>query len=99
MKNIGRIESIEGSKLLSLIWTMGTNVYVIAGLSLFVIGTFFWLVLLSRLDLSFVYPFGALQYFMIYLISYFLLGETISIGKIIGVAIIMSGILVIGRFG
>jgi drug/metabolite transporter (DMT)-like permease len=99
MKNMGRVDSLAIEKIIPLIVSMGTNVFVIAGLSLFVIGTFFWLIVLSRLDLSFVYPFGALQYIFIYAISYFFLGEHISAGRIAGVSVVLCGILIIGKFG
>jgi drug/metabolite transporter (DMT)-like permease len=99
MNNIGNISDLSLSALLPLALKMVTNIFVITGLSLYVVGTFFWLVLLSRLDLSFLYPFGALQYFFVFLVSYFLLGETIRPARIIGVAIIMIGIFIIGKWG
>lgn len=99
MKDIGKIDGLELELLLGLIWKMGTNVFVILGLSMYVVGTFFWLVLLSRLDLSFLYPFGALQYLFIYIISYFFLGEHITLGRIVGVSVVLLGILIIGKFG
>lgn len=99
MSKGGVISSVSFDTILPLIWRMGTNIFVIAGLSLYVIGTFVWLILLSRLDLSFLFPFGALQYFIIYLISYFFLGEHITLGRIAGVALIMVGIVIISRFG
>lgn len=99
MNGIGKIESLAPSLIIPLGIKMATNPFVFIGLSLYVVGTFFWLVLLSRLDISFLYPFGALQYVFIYLISYFFLGEHITIGRIIGVVFIMIGIFVIGRFG
>lgn len=99
MKEIGKIDTVSLPVLLPLIWTMGTNVFVIAGLSMYVIGTFIWLILLSRLDLSFLYPFGALQYLLIFIVSYFLLGEQIKLARIIGVAVVLGGIFIISRFG
>src|SRR4030042_6914024 len=97
MNGIGRIEAVELSTVIPLILRGGTNIFIIAGLTLFVIGTFFWLVLLSRLDISFLYPFGALQYLFIFLISYLFLGEEIRMGRIIGVLIILAGIFVISK--
>lgn len=99
MNGIGKIEALEPAVLIPLIIKMGTNLFVIGGLALYVVGTFFWLVLLSRLPLSFLYPFGALQYFFIFLISYLLLGEDIKPARIIGVGIITVGILIIGKWG
>ena len=99
MKQIGEVARLELSVILPLILQVGTNLFIIGGLSLYVIGTFFWLVLLSRLDLSFLYPFGALQYIFIFIISYFFLGESIKLGRIIGVLVILAGIYIISKFG
>ena len=99
MKNIGIVNSLQLSQIIPLVFRMGSNLFVILGLSLYVVGTFFWLILLSRLDLSFLYPFGALQYLFIFLVSYLFLGEEIKLARIIGVCIIMLGIFVIGKWG
>jgi drug/metabolite transporter (DMT)-like permease len=99
MNQIGKLEISELSLVLPMIIRMGTNIFVILGLSLYVAGTFFWLVLLSRLDLSFLYPFGALQYLLIFIVSYFLLGEEIKLARIIGVFVVMLGIFIIGKWG
>lgn len=99
MRQIGEIESLPLSLIPSLAFKMGANTFVIIGLSLYVVGTFFWLVLLSRLDLSFLYPFGALQYLFIFLISYFIFGEDIKLARVVGVAIILIGIYLISKFG
>lgn len=99
MNGLGKIESLHLAEIVPLVWKMGTNIFVIVGLSLYVIGTFFWLILLSRLDLSFLYPFGALQYFFVFAISYFILGEDLRLGRIVGVAIILLGIYIVSKFG
>ena len=99
MKGIGRIDGLNLEVIIPLLLKIATNFYIIAGLSLYVVGTFFWLVLLSRLDLSFLYPFGALQYLLIFVISYFLLGEQIKLARIIVVLVILAGIFIISKFG
>ena len=99
MTGLGKVDSLDMASVVPLVLRMATNIWVILGLSFFVIGTFFWLVLLSRLDLSYVYPFGALQYVLIFSISYFFLHEQISGGRIVGVLFILAGILIIGKFG
>ncbi|MCL4339415.1 multidrug resistance protein [Patescibacteria group bacterium] len=99
MKEIGTVESLSLEKIIPLAIKMGTNVFVLAGLSLYGIGTFFWLILLSRLDLSFLYPFGTLQYFFIFIVSYLVFGEDIKLARIVGVSIILVGIFIISKFG
>jgi len=75
------------------------NPFVIAGLFGFFISMLIWLYVLSRMELSFAYPFVALNYVLILFGSYFLLKETITPMKVIGVAVIVIGVYLISRGG
>src|SRR5690606_5825655 len=44
---------------------IATSPWVILGLMVYVSGTFFWLIALSRVELSFAYPFASLSYVLI----------------------------------
>lgn len=99
MGQIGRIDNLTLSTLIPTALAMATNLRVIIGITLYGFGTFVWLILLSRLDLSLLYPFGALQYFFIFAASYFLLGEHIGMGRIAGLLLISLGLLVLGKWG
>lgn len=99
MKQIGHIDNLDIKMIVPVAWSMGTNIFVIGGLSLYVIGTFIWLVLLSRLDLSFLYPFGALQYLLIFIVSFLVFGENIKPARIAGALVILVGIYIISKYG
>ena len=73
------------------------NPLVIAGLFGFFLSMLVWLYVLSRMELSFAYPFVALNYVLILFGSYFLLKETITPMKVIGVAVIVIGVYLISR--
>jgi len=75
------------------------NPFVIAGLFAFFISMLIWLYVLSRMELSFAYPFVALNYVLILLGSYFLLKETITLPKMIGVVVIIIGVYLVARGG
>ncbi|CEG57368.1 membrane protein of unknown function [Legionella fallonii LLAP-10] len=51
-----------------------------------------WLLLLTKTDLSFVYPLTALSYVTIAISSHYFLGESLSWLKILGILIIMIGV-------
>jgi drug/metabolite transporter (DMT)-like permease len=51
------------------------------------------------MELSFVYPFVALNYVLILFGSYFLFKETITPLKIVGVAVIIIGVYLVARGG
>ncbi|MBC8077704.1 MAG: EamA family transporter [Chloroflexales bacterium] len=70
---------------------------VVLGFALIFAGSLFWLGVISRANLSFAYPLLALNYLLIMLPSYYLLGERISLNQIVGAAIIVVGVVVITR--
>ncbi|GAI02453.1 unnamed protein product [marine sediment metagenome] len=73
------------------------NPFIIAGIISFALSMLVWLYVLSRLELSVAYPFVALNYVLILFASHFLLKETITPVRIIGVAVIVIGVYLISR--
>ena len=93
MSDIGPLSSVT----LSTAWAVVINPWVIGGLICYGLSTIFWLIALSRADLSYVYPFIALTFVIIFTASYLLFHEQISIQRISGAVIIIIGILVLVR--
>lgn len=69
--------------------------YVWAGLVLYGIGVLLWLYVLSKVPVSFAYPFVALGIVITTLSGVFLLGEEISRLSMIGIAITALGIVTV----
>jgi multidrug transporter EmrE-like cation transporter len=84
-------------KLGELLWRMGTNPYVIAGLAIYVTGTVFWLVALSRVDLSYAYPFASLSYVVMLIAAWLLFKEDLSLLRLAGTGVVILGVLLISR--
>jgi drug/metabolite transporter (DMT)-like permease len=74
-----------------------TNVSVLGGLSMFVLSAAVWLVVLSRVSLSFAYPFASLTYVLILLFDRFVLHDQVYGLRWAGVALIVVGIVLISR--
>jgi multidrug transporter EmrE-like cation transporter len=83
----------------SLLMKMATSPYVVGGLMAYGIGVLFWLLALSRLELSYVYPFAILSYVGIIIGSYIFFKERISGLRLVGIAVILSGVILIGLSG
>src|SRR5947207_2615325 len=66
------------------------------GLALFGISALFWLVVLSKVDLSFAYPFVGLSYIIIVLVARVILHEHVPSLRWVGVALVALGIAVVG---
>lgn len=89
-----RIARLQASS--SVIVQIVTSPWVIVGLGIYGCGVLFWLMALSRLDVSFVYPFASLSYVGIIIGSHFLFKEHISRSRLIGILVIIAGVSVIG---
>jgi drug/metabolite transporter (DMT)-like permease len=74
-----------------------TNVSVLGGLALFVMSAAVWLVVLSKVSLSFAYPFVSLTYVLILMFDRLVLHDTVSVTRWAGVALIVGGIILISR--
>jgi len=77
-----------------------SNFYVISGFTLFVLSALLWLTVLSRLDISKVYPMVALGYILVLLASRWgiiVTQETVSPMRWIGALVICFGVYLISR--
>ncbi|HWB58138.1 MAG TPA: EamA family transporter [Chthoniobacteraceae bacterium] len=62
------------------------------GVGSMTVGFFLWLGLMPRFDLSYLFPFTALQYIFIVLASAIFLKERISVSLCVGVVLISVGV-------
>ena len=98
MDDIGQLTlSLPWRQLGATLWRIGTNPYVFIGLVVYLGATVFWLVALSRVDLSYAYPCASLSYVILLLASWLLLKESITPVRLIGTLIICLGVFIIYR--
>jgi multidrug transporter EmrE-like cation transporter len=67
-----------------------------AGLTLFGVSAVFWLVVLSKVALSFAYPFVGVSYIVIVLVARLVLHEHVPTLRWVGVAVVATGIAIVG---
>ena len=83
--------------LFPLAFKLATNAYVLGGIVLYLFSLITWLYVLKHVDVSFAYPFMALGVVMVLVLSYFLFNEDINSYRMLGVAAIVVGIVLIGK--
>ena len=71
------------------------NWKIVGGLFFYASGIIFWLLCLSKLDLSFAYPAATFQYILIFFGSWYFFGENIGFNRIVGMLIISLGVIII----
>ena len=58
---------------------------------------FFWLYSLTKMDLSYAFPFLSLSFVLVTLIAWIILGENVPLLRWIGVSVICIGVFLISR--
>jgi multidrug transporter EmrE-like cation transporter len=81
------------------IWVTATNPWILGGMTLHVSALVVWLWALSRVDITFAYPFLAFGYVLVSLMAWTWLGEHLSQTRILGMVIIIGGIFILSRGG
>ncbi|MCB9453837.1 MAG: hypothetical protein H6672_20595 [Anaerolineaceae bacterium] len=92
------MNSLGASELsLDTLVTMATNPLLILGVGVFGFSTLLWLLALTKADLSFVYPFLSLIYVAVLIGGAAFFGEQITLPRVVGFAVIVTGVLIIAR--
>lgn len=76
---------------------MATNPLLIVGLGIFFLSTVFWLLALTKADLSFVYPFLSLTYIAVLVGGALLFHEQVTVPRIVGFIVIIVGVFIVAR--
>lgn len=96
MNSLGPL-TLSISDLVPTLLKIALNPFVIVGLAIYVTSTVFWLTALSRVDLSFAYPFASLSYVIMLIASWQIFDESITPLRLLGTFIIVVGVLLISR--
>jgi uncharacterized membrane protein len=84
------------AKKLSKLSSLVKNYHLMGGVGLYAIGTILFIPALKGGDLSILYPFVALTYVWVSLLSVKFLGENMNLTKWVGIGLIILGVSLIG---
>jgi drug/metabolite transporter (DMT)-like permease len=96
MSQMGALQ-LSASAVPSLLWRMATSPYVIGGLFVYGTGTFFWLIFISRVPLSYSYPFVSLGIVLGLFSAWAIFHESIPPMRWIGMLVICLGVFFVSR--
>jgi len=85
------------NQLISNLIPMFLNPYVFFGFACFAASSIFWLAVLSRLELSLVYPMVSIAYVVVAIASVLFFKENVSLVRWMGILIIILGVFFISR--
>lgn len=96
MKGIGPLGTAGGDSVWRVCARLAGNPLFLAAVALYALGFVVWLIVLSRLELSYAYPILALSYCFVPALSHYVFGEQVSPMRWVGVGIICLGVSVVG---
>lgn len=82
-----------GTLSMSNIWLLATSVYFWLGLIIYGVATVLWLVILSRANLSTVYPLQSMAYVLGVVGGIIIFGDKVSYCGWIGLVLIIAGVI------
>jgi multidrug transporter EmrE-like cation transporter len=87
----------SAENLLPIGWKLGTQPYILAGLSCYVISVVVWIMALSRVQVSIAYPMLSIGYVVNAIAAYFLFGEAVGMQRLLGIGVILIGVVLVAR--
>jgi multidrug transporter EmrE-like cation transporter len=96
MTDIGKFD-LSGGGLWSVAGTVATNWAIIVGIFVMVVSMASHLVVLSRVEISYAYPFLGLSFVLVALYGHFYLDEAVTMWRAAGVLLIVSGVALIAK--
>lgn len=100
LNDLGEMKLDSWRNLLGYVILLLKSPWVLMGVILFFIAPFLFTVALSRMELAVAYPAQVgLNFAFLILLGFFVLGEQLTMGKIIGIICILIGIYSLNRAG
>jgi drug/metabolite transporter (DMT)-like permease len=72
--------------------------FIFSGFIAAFIASLFWMAAMTKFEITHAYPFMSLAPALVFLLGVFVLNETFTMGKVIGLIIIMFGIAITVKF-
>jgi multidrug transporter EmrE-like cation transporter len=91
-----RLAFADGS-MLQILRAFALSPGVLIGLGMYGVGAVAWLSVLARTPLSLAYPFVGLSFIITALAGYWLFHETPVPARLIGTALVIAGVVLVGR--
>ena len=95
MTQLGPLEDFRPRQLLRYGWAAVRNGRVLAGVAVGFGQFLAWLVVLSRAELSWALPMNAIEYIVVAVFAWKLLGERVAPRRWAGIALISAGVFLV----
>ncbi|WP_157268379.1 DMT family transporter [Azohydromonas aeria] len=96
-RQLGVIQLNGGPNPMQLALDIGTQPWIVGGLCCYVVSLVLWIAALSRVDVMVAYPMLSIGYVVNAFIAWRFLGEAITPMRLLGIAVIMIGVIILSR--
>jgi len=96
-KALGQVGVEDAGRATTVAFAAATNPYIIGGLAFYALGAVSWIMVLTRVPLSWAYPILALNQVLILLVAAIFLGEHVSMIRWAGVLFIVTGVFMVSQ--
>jgi len=94
--SIGHFDFSMGN-ILPVGWKLATEWHIVTALFCYALSVVVWILALSRVPVSIAFPMLSMAYIVTALAAWYLLGEPLSLTKIVGIGVIILGVVIISR--
>ncbi len=96
MLQVGHFE-ISANNIPSVVEKVALNPFIWCGLASYVVSVVAWMVVLSRVEVSFAYPFLSIGYLATTAAAYLLFNEAVTWERMGGIGFIILGVILVSR--
>jgi len=96
MNRIGHFDFVWAN-VLPIGLQVALSPFVVAGLFCYVTSVVVWLIVLSRVDVSYAYPMVSIGYIITAIAAYFFMQEPVSLQRAMGILVIIAGVYLLTR--
>ena len=97
MSQPGVRTALAGAPFVQWPLAVASSPLVVIGLGTYGVGSLMWLFVLSKLELSAAYPFVGLGFIATLLVGWLVLGEQLTLARVLGTLLIASGAVLVAR--
>ena len=91
------MQTLSVSSVLGFLRGAISNEFVVLGFLCYAVSAASWLVILSRVELSFAYPLISIGYILVMILSKYLFNETVTGFRIAGTLLVCCGVFLLTR--
>jgi drug/metabolite transporter (DMT)-like permease len=78
-------------------WKLATEWHIVTALFCYALSVVVWILALSRVPVSIAFPLLSMAYIVTAVAAWYLLGEPLSMTKLVGIGVIILGVIIISR--